>query len=380
MEVTDIKSALDAHGKAIDEAMAKYDARLKDLGEVDESTKSEVRALTEKFEATVTELAQKMEGANSGPAAELTAGQEFVKSEQFKQLAGRQIQMARVSVKNTVVTGSTTTFADHRPGVIPGSFDPLTVRQLIPTISVNSNMVNSLRELSWTNDAAETTEGASKPESDITFEQYNVPITTVAHWIKVSEQLLADAPAVVSYIDTRLRDGLAQRIEQQIIVGNGTAPNLSGLTDSGNFTAFTPAVGANLADSINAAKYTMWAAGNAPDTVIVNPADWAALEILRADSGTGAYLYGVPGTNAGMSVFGVQVVLSNHVPAGEFIIAALRRSATIYQRQGATVEMGFVNDDFTKNLVTIRAEERLGLAVDRPSGIYYGDITSVGAG
>ncbi len=377
MDTNEIKAALDTHGAAVKAAMEKYDARLKDLGEVDESTKNEVRALSEKFESTVTELAQKMDSAGLDKGADITAGQEFVKSEQYKQLVTGQVQRARIDVKNTVVTGTTTTFPDQRPGIIPGNFLPLTVRQIIPTIAVTSNMVNALRELSWTNDAAETAEGTAKPESDITFEQYNVPITTVAHWIKVSNQLLADAPAVIAYIDSRLRDGLAQRIERQLIVGDGVAPNLSGLTDTGNFTAFTAASGANLADSINKAKYALWAVGRAPDTVIVNPADWAALEIARADGATGAYLYGAPGTAAGMSVFGVQIVLSNHIPAGNLLIGALRTSATIYQRQGATVEMGYVDKDFTMNLVTIRAEERLGLAVDVPSGIMYGPITAV---
>jgi len=65
------------------------------------------------------------------------------------------------------------------------------------------------------------------------------------------------------------------------------------------------------------------------------------------------------------------------MPAGSFLIGSLRSSAIIYQRQGAVVEMGFVNDDFVKNLVTLRAEERLGLGVDRPAGIMYGAITAV---
>ena len=152
------------------------------------------------------------------------------------------------------------------------------------------------------------------------------------------------------------------------------APARTCLTDAGNFTAFTPESGANLVESINKAKYALWATGNAPDTVIVNPADWGAMELAK-DAG-GAYLYGAPGTNAGMNPFGVAVVLSNHMPAGKFLIGNLAGAATIYQRQGAVVEMGFVNDDFTKNLVTIRAEERIGLGVDRPSAIMYGDITA----
>ncbi|MEY2655019.1 MAG: hypothetical protein RLZZ524_2047, partial [Pseudomonadota bacterium] len=277
-------------------------------------------------------------------------------------------------VKNTVTSGSTTVFPDQRPGVIPGSFVPLTVRDVIRAIPVSSNMVNSLREASFTNDAAETAQAAAKPESDITFEQYNVPIETVAHWIKISNQLLADAPAVVAYIETRLRDGLGQRIEQQLLNGNGTAPNLSGLTDAGNFTAYTPTAGDTLVDAINRIKYTMWASGNTPDTVIVNPADWGAMERTREGAGTGQYLYGMPGMNSAMNPFGLRVVLSPKLAAGNLLVARFSDSAVIFNRSSATVEMGYVNDDFTKNLITIRAEERLGLACDRPAGIYYGLI------
>jgi HK97 family phage major capsid protein len=235
-----------------------------------------------------------------------------------------------------------------------------------------------LREASWTNSAAEVSQGAAKNESDVTFEQYNVPITTVAHWIKISNQLLADAPAVVAYIESRLRDGLAQRIDAQLLNGNGTSPNLSGLTDSGNFTAYTATSDDLLVDAINRAKYALWATGNAPDTVIVNPADWGAMERTRETytGGSGEYLYGMPGFAAGMNPFGVNVVLSNNMASGKFLIGALRTSAVLYNRSGAVIEMGYVNADFTNNLITIRAEERLGLGVERPAGLLYGNFTA----
>jgi len=372
----EIKAALDAHGKAIETAMAKYDSQVADLGKADELVKGELRALSEKFESTITEISQKMDTARKESAPNLSAGAEFVKSEQFKQLLAGQTQRARFEVKNTVTSGSTTVFPQQNPAIIRGDFAPLTIRELFRSIPVTSNMVNSLRELSWTNDAAEVSQGAAKPESDLTFEQYNVPITTVAHWIKVSNQLLADAPAIVAYIDTRARDGLAQRIDAQLLNGNGTSPNLSGLTDSGNFTAYTATSGDLLVDAINRAKYALWATGNMPDTVVVNPADWGAMERTREGAGTGQYLYGTPGAMAGNNPFGLRIVLSNNMLAGKFLVGAIDASAVLYTRQGATVEMGYVNADFTNNLVTIRVEERLGLGVERPSGLLYGSFTA----
>lgn len=379
MELKDIVEAgLKAQEVKLAAAIEKFEGQLKEKGNVDTETKGEVRALSEKFKSlqdSMIEIAQKQTTAQAAAPA-LSAAEEFVKSEQYKQLVAGNTQRARIEVKNTVTSGSTTVFPDQRPGIIPGSFAPLTVRQILRAIPVTSNMVNSLREASWTNSAAEVSQGAAKPESDVTFEQYNVPITTVAHWIKISNQLLADAPAVVAYIESRLRDGLAQRIESQLINGNGTSPNLSGLTDSGNYTAYTPTSDDLLVDAINRVKYTMWAAGNMPDTVIVNPADWGAMERTREGTGTGAYLYGMPGMQAGMNPFGLQVVISNHLQAGKFIVARMSDSAVLYNRSGAVVEMGYVGNDFTNNLVTIRAEERLGLGCDRPAGIYYGNFTA----
>lgn len=379
MELKDIVEAgLKAQEVKLAAAIEKFEGQLKEKGNVDTETKGEVRALSEKFKSlqdSMIEIAQKQTTAQAAAPA-LSAAEEFVKSEQYKQLVAGNTQRARIEVKNTVTSGSTTVFPDQRPGIIPGSFAPLTVRQILRAIPVTSNMVNSLREASWANSAAEVSQGAAKPESDVTFEQYNVPITTVAHWIKISNQLLADAPAVVAYIESRLRDGLAQRIEAQLINGNGTSPNLSGLTDSGNYTAYTPTSDDLLVDAINRVKYTMWAAGNMPDTVIVNPADWGAMERTREGTGTGAYLYGMPGMQAGMNPFGLQVVISNHMQAGKFIVARMSDSAVLYNRSGAVVEMGYVGNDFTNNLVTIRAEERLGLGCDRPAGIYYGNFTA----
>jgi HK97 family phage major capsid protein len=379
MELKDIiEAGLAKQEVKLQAAIEKFEGQLKEKGNVDTEVKGEVKELSEKFkelQASMIDMAQKQTSAK-GEVAHKSAAEEFVASEQYKQLVAGTIQRARIEVKNTVTSTGNTVFPDQRPGVIPGSFEPLTVRQVLRAIPVTSNMVNSLREATWTNSAAEVLQAGAKNESDVTFEQYNVPITTVAHWIKISNQLLADAPAVVAYIETRLRDGLAQRIEAQLINGDGTSPNLSGFTDSGNFTAYTATSDDLLVDAINRIKYTMWAAGNMPDTVIVNPADWGAMERTREGANSGTYLYGMPGMNAGMNPFGLNVVLSKHLQAGKVIVARMTDSAVLYNRSGAVVEMGYVNDDFTKNLITIRAEERLGLGVDRPAGVYYGNFTA----
>ena len=376
MEI-EIKAALEQHQKSIDSAIQKYESELAVAGAASNEAKAEVKALSEKFEAAITDIAQKMEGmGKQADTVAESAGAEFIKSDAFKRLVAGESQIARLEIKNTVTSGTTTVFPQQNQAIISGDFKPLTIRQLLRSVPVSSNAVYSLREASWTNNAAEVSQGAAKPESALTMEQYNVTIQTVAHFIKVTNQLLADAPAVMAYIDTRLRDGLAQRIDAQLLNGNGTSPNLSGITDTSNFTSYTASSGDLLFDAINRAKYALWAKGYMPDAVIVNPADWGAAERTREGAGTGMYLAGLPGTMSGMNPFGVRIVLSANMTEGKFAIGAFDQAAVVYNRQGATVEMGYVNADFTNNVVTLRAEERLALAVEKPSAILYGNISA----
>jgi HK97 family phage major capsid protein len=384
----EIKSMLESGLKALSEkqvalekSMEQYHGQLEEKSKVDTEVRSEVKALAEEFakiNAEVTAVGQKMaEGFKSNEEKSIvTAGQELVKSDMFARFVKGDMQRMRVELKNTVLSDSTTAFPLQKPGVIQGDFQPLTIRQVLPSIGVSTNMVNALREETWNNSAQFIAQGTAKPESDITFEQYNVPIETVAHWIKVSNQLLADAPAIAAYIDTRARDGLAQEVDRQLLNGNGATPNLSGLTNSGNFTAYSAVSDDLLVDAINRAKYQLWAIGRTPDTVIVNPADWGAMERTREGAGSGMYLYGLPGTFAGVNPFGVRVVLSANMTPGKFLIGQLNGSAMVYDRQGTIVELGFVDQDFTKNLVTVRVEARLGLGVERPTGILYGNFSA----
>lgn len=377
MDITEIKSALDKHGAELKGAIEKYEGQLATTGTVANEAKDAVRVLSEKFEQAMNDIGQKMATAKGDADAKLSMGQQLVKSAEFAALQKGASTKARLEVKNTVTSVSgTTVYPQQMPGVVPGAFQPLTIRDILPSGVTNAIMVVGTKEASYTNAAAEVAQGGAKPESAVTFSQFNVPIETIATWIKVSNQLLADAPSVVSYIDNRLRFALDERIDLQLLKGDGTSPNISGLLDSGNFTAFTPTSGANLVESINKAKYQLWALGYAPDAVIVNPADWAAMEVLREGAGTGAYLYGAPGTVAGTSPFGVPVVMSNNMTAGQFAIGAFRRAAMVWNREAMAVEMGYVNDDFTKNLVTMRAEVRLGLEVNTPAAILSGAITA----
>lgn len=361
-----VKSELESK---LDAAIVKHEGQVQENGKASAEALAAVKALAEQHEKAMTEIAQKW--ATIGDKAEQeakSAGEVFVSSDAYKAFQSGNADKAKLELKNTISSDGNTVFPYQRPGLIQGNFTPTTLRSVIPTITVTGNAVNHLRENAWTNNAREVTQAAAKPESSLTFTTKNFVIETVAHYLKITEQLAADAPAVVDYINRRLRHGLAAKIEAQLILGDGTSPNLSGFTDSGNYTAYTLAAsGDTIHDAANKAKYAMWAAtGEAPDTVVVNPADWGAEERTREGNG-GMYLFG------GLQMAGMQVVLSNSVTTGNILVMNVQQGAVIFERQGATVEIGRSGTDFTSNLLTIRAEERLALAVLRPSLVYYGD-------
>ena len=124
-----VEAGLKGVGDKLEAAITKFEGQYAEAGKTDNEIKAEVKALSDKFEAAVTEIAQKMEAAGEQTPDTLTAGSEFVKSEQFKALQDRQVTTARIEVKNTVVADGTTTFPAQRPGVIPGNFLPVTLRQ-----------------------------------------------------------------------------------------------------------------------------------------------------------------------------------------------------------------------------------------------------------
>ena len=262
---------------------------------------------------------------------------------------------------------------DRLAGIVPGAFRALRVRDILPSGPTGSNMIEFTRELVFTNNAAETAEGASKPESVLTFELATAPVVTIAHWIKVTKQVLSDAPALASYIDNRLRYGVELRVDNQLVSGNGSGQNLKGMTHSDNMTAFTPVSGDTAIDSVNRAKQIIAVADYQATAVILNPATWGAIE--REKDGNGRYVVGNPFGQITPVLWGLPVVVTNAITAGKLLIGAFDIAFQVWEREGVSVEMTNANDtDFVKNLITVRAEERLALAGYRPASVLYGNL------
>lgn len=375
MEVSDVKQALDT---------------------LTEKVGDRVKTLEVQFLELAQKSAQGYAPANLngvGGRQIKSVGQAAIESEQVKSLLAGQSKTAKVTLDGssfltksiTGDTGSPATPDDvfspagRLLGITPATRRVLRVADLLVTVNAGTNQVSATIEGDTINSAAgQTAEGASKATTDFVFELKTRPVITVAHVASASDQVLADAPALAQFLDTRMRQYLAERYEFELLRGNGSAGQFSGFTASGNHTAFTPATGETALDSIRRAAELVETAGFFPTAVVMSPADWRKIEVLKAT--TGQYLAadgnGQSFLTRGMerSVWGLRVVTSVSMQANKFLLADYESAAVHFARQDATVEVGFINDNFARNLVSIRCEARGALIITNPAAVRFGDL------
>ncbi|MYM37255.1 phage major capsid protein [Duganella sp. FT94W] len=382
----DIMKALDKVETKLAAMSEKADGEMKDLGKVSSETKSAVDALGVE-QRTLAErllaIEQKSSAVQDQPDAALSCGAQFVKDAGYAEF---QTKTSRGSVglelKNTVTNAVAGTFSERRPGVVEGAFRLFTLEELLVAIPTSSNAIDWVRENVFVNNAAEVAEGGALPQSTITFVNETMPVQDVGHLVKISRQLAMDNAAMAAYIDRRMIYGVDLRVENQIIAGNGTSPNLSGLTKAGNFTphgytaASLAALGLdpeNRFDIIGKMIGDCAAADYPADVIVLNTADWWTLRLSKDKQGR--YILGDPGSSVVPMLFGVPVVASNAMAYGKVWVGSLDQAATLHNREGIMVDLSDSDENnFQLRLVSVRATRRVALTVEKPGACRYGDL------
>lgn len=279
------------------------------------------------------------------------------------------------SVGATTSTGTSLVPSHRLDKVVEPYQRNLTIRDLLPQGRTTSNSIEWPRETSFDNKAAPVAEGAAKPYSDLTFNLANTPVRTVAHMFKASRQILDDADALAAYITRRGVYGLKLVEENQLLNGSGTGQNVKGIIPQA--TAFAPAWAADAETAID--RLNM-AASQAEDSeipvsgIVLNKRDWRKI-IGTKDAGGNYISPDAPFAATAPRLWNLPVVATNAIPAGKFLIGGFEEGAQIFDRLDVEVLISTENaDDFEKNLVSIRVEERFALAVYRPDAFIYGDL------
>jgi HK97 family phage major capsid protein len=353
---------------------------------------AETRAQMEALSVTCSELVEKCLGLERKLAAgyeetrlekAFDLGRQFTDSDEFKAMASGRSKFARVEMKTAIVnaTGQNQPLVpDMRvPGIINNPNRLFTIRDLMPVGRTNSNLVQFTRENVFTNNAgpqysSPNYENVTKPESGITFTLANAPVVTIAHWIPVSRQVLDDAPQLQSYVNGRLMYGLKLEEEDQLLNGNGSSGNISGILDSGNFTAYNRAqTGDTLIDTLRRSITQAQLSEFPVDAFVLNPEDWETIELTKnlEDS----YILANPTSIAGPTLWGRRVVATNSISQGTFLAGAFTMGAQVWDRMDAAVQISYEDgDNFKKNMATLLCEERLALTVYRPTAFVAGEF------
>jgi HK97 family phage major capsid protein len=339
--------------------------------------------------ARLDEIEQKMIRAPGDDRSKTKSlGQFVTDSEEVKAFLSAKKSKGSVGVEVKAIISSLTTDADGSagdliiPDRIPGIVMPylrkMTVRDLLSPGRTNTSAIQYVKESGFTNSAATVTEtaGTAKAQSELKFEVVNGAVTTIAHWVLATRQILDDVPMLQSYINERLIWGLKYVEDNQLLNGGGTGTDLNGI-----YTQATAST-ANLAvvvtptkiDVIRAAMLQAALANIPPTGIVLNPTDWFTIEVTKDTAG--AYIIGNPQDSAQPRLWGLPVVETAAMTVDKFLVGAFKGGAQIFDRWDARVEISTEDsDNFRKNLTTILAEERLALAVYNTLAFVKGDFS-----
>jgi HK97 family phage major capsid protein len=259
----------------------------------------------------------------------------------------------------------------------------LTVRNLLRSIPITGNLVEYAKEASFTNNAAPqyslgAYENVVKAESAMAFTLANMPVSTLAHWIPISNQMLADAPAIQGFVSGELTYGLKLKEEDELLNGSGIQGHLSGLVTNATVFDTTPVATTTdqYYDILGLAIAQLQKENFSCTGFVLNPVDFWTM-VRQKESGTGIasglYLAGSPLQAPVAMAWGVPVVVTNSMAQGQFLAGDFAVAAAIWDRQDATVEISREHSDyFVRNLSALLCEERLALTVFRTKALIFG--------
>lgn len=260
------------------------------------------------------------------------------------------------------------------PGFVDAVTRPITLLDIIPLSQTVGDTVTYMEETTRTHAAAEKAEGAAYAESTFVFTERTSPVRKITDSLPVTDEQLNDVAFMNSYINDRLSFGVRQRLDLQVLVGDGIAPNLDGIKNvSGILTQ------AKAADPVVDAFFKLMTqirvTGRAvPTHHIIHPTDWEGIRLLR--TADGVYIWGNPSESGAERLWGLPVVQSDNDSAGTgYVGSFMPQWITLAERAGVVVEVGYVGSQFTEGKRTMRAQMRDAFILFRPAA--FGTVTGL---
>lgn len=312
-------------------------------------------------------------------AGSLVAESDLIKAFAASMEGGKRVN---VSIPRAALTspdvGEGTVEPQRLPGIDVLPKQRLFIRDLIASGRTTSPAIFWVQQTGFTNNAAAVAENpvGGKPYSDIEFANKITPVQTIAHMFKASKQIMDDFAQLQSMVDAELRYGLKYVEENEILFGDGTGNHLEGIVPQASaFSAAFTVENQTGIDDLRLAMLQAQLARFPASGHVLHFIDWARIELAKDT--LGRYILANPAALTGPTLWGLPVVATEAAAfQGKFLTGAFQAGAQIFDREDANVVISTENaDDFEKNMISIRCEERLALAVKRPEAFVYGDFT-----
>jgi HK97 family phage major capsid protein len=387
------KAQLDQLGDLIDAKLEKAQGQAVDsaTGKADEMLKSEISNLTTQFNERMDamEVANKKSFEVSNNVSFKGALTNAINDGAIEAIAKGNARSASFEVKADM-----TVAADFTGEVIPADrvagykFDPTRsthIRNLIPQGSTSSDVVRFVKESGYSNGAATAAEGATIGQSDFDFTASDANVRKIATYFRISEEMLADTPQLTSYLSARAPEKLLSVEDTQILSGDGSAPNLSGIiTDAADFDvssggAFYQSVEAANEFDVLIAALNQLALGNYDaDYIMLHPTDFHKILLLKDSNNS--YLKDQVYAGLQPAFMGVPVVVNTAITAGTFLCGNFGVGTQLWVRDNVGVE--FFREDGTNvrdGFVTVRVSERIALTNYLPNAFVNGTFSTAKA-
>jgi HK97 family phage major capsid protein len=408
MDIKELLTMIEAATLQMKKAQDAHDVEFKELGKVSDDTKlelksaldgqAEMKAMIDKVEEKLVaiELESKRLRDNA-PTERKSMGQIFTSNAIYEGMkSANRGSDAPVSIERKDITSLTASAGalirpDRDPEVYRNPSRPIRIRDLIGSLPLSSNSIEIMRQNVFTNNAGPqgTVAGlgggefVAKNQSEITWELITATVKTIAHWLPASRQVLSDAPLLAGLIDVELAYGLQLESDSQLLLGDGTGQNLTGIMVDAGISNIAKLPAGTAAADIPAAMIThirkalttiqTFEYYNA-NGVIVNPLDWERLETAKATDGHYLMIQ-FPTEGASERIWRMPVVVTNAMPVNSFVLGDFTMGAKIYDRESIEIRVSESHADyFVKNGVAILAEERYAFSINRPKAMCKGSF------